>query len=95
MDMHRRRLRKIGIRLGPGSIGVVGEVVRSGCRTEGDPAYQVIHPVVFVLARLSHALYYIITSPTISHRPYHKGLTLTAHNRITMGNIPARNVRVL
>ena len=28
--MHRRRLRKIGIRLGPGSIGVVGEVVRSG-----------------------------------------------------------------
>lgn len=39
MDMHRRRLRKIGIRLGPGSIGVVGEVVRSGCRTEATTSF--------------------------------------------------------
>ena len=57
----------------------VYEPVTLACAQEerpvGDPAYQVIHPVMLVLARLPHAAYYTITSQTVSHRPYHKGLT--------------------
>ena len=45
-------------------------------RAMGHAADQVIHPVGPVLAQLPHAKFYTTTPQTVSHRPYHKGLSL-------------------
>ena len=51
-------------------------------RPVGDPAYQVIHPVVPVFAQFPHVGYYTTTPQTVSHRPYHKGLSPHSHPRV-------------